>query len=177
VGSIGSQYFLLCLKDPPLNTIFAGRSSKEHKKPVLPVSPISLAIRIYLYQIYHWLPRLTMGNPTLESKRIDEDVFAVPTTPSSLDEKERAGSPSSLDQQPVDDIDPKEESAFVWRLDLWFLTIGFLGYMFKYIDQTNINNAYVSGMKEDLNLHGNELNYFTTYFNVSPALGPCCTGR
>lgn len=26
----------------------------------------------------------------------------------------------------------------VWRLDLIFLTMGFLGYMFKYIDQTNI---------------------------------------
>lgn len=26
----------------------------------------------------------------------------------------------------------------VWRLDIFFLSIGFLGYMFKYIDQTNI---------------------------------------
>ena len=26
----------------------------------------------------------------------------------------------------------------VWRLDLFFLTIGFLGYAFKYLDQTNI---------------------------------------
>ena len=52
----------------------------------------------------------------------------------------------------------------LWRLDLGFLLIGFLGYMFKYIDQTNISNAYVSGMKEDLSLYGNELNYFTTFF-------------
>lgn len=118
-----------------------------------------------------------MGKTTLESKRINEDVFAVPTTSSSLDEKDRVRSSSSLDQQPVDYFDPKEERAFVWRLDLWFLTIGFLGYMFKYIDQTNINNAYVSGMKEDLNLHGNELNYFTTYFNVSPSFDSCRPGR
>lgn len=26
----------------------------------------------------------------------------------------------------------------VWRLDIFFLTIGFLGYAFKYLDQTNI---------------------------------------
>lgn len=57
--------------------------------------------------------------------------------------------------------------------------------MIKYLDQQNINNAYVSGMKEDLNLKGNELNLydflaiwsqtnrmlmnsrFTTYFNVA----------
>jgi hypothetical protein len=30
----------------------------------------------------------------------------------------------------------------------------------KYLDQQNINNAYVSGMKEDLNLQGNELNLY-----------------
>jgi sugar phosphate permease len=32
------------------------------------------------------------------------------------------------------------------------------------------SNAYVSGMKEDLNLYGDELNYFTTAFNVSYAV-------
>jgi len=26
------------------------------------------------------------------------------------------------------------------------------------------NNAYVSGMQEDLSLYGNQLNYFTTFF-------------
>lgn len=30
----------------------------------------------------------------------------------------------------------------------------------KYLDQQNINNAYVSGMEEDLHLHGNELNLY-----------------
>ncbi|OJJ31658.1 hypothetical protein ASPWEDRAFT_54770 [Aspergillus wentii DTO 134E9] len=54
----------------------------------------------------------------------------------------------------------------VWRLDVFFLTIGFLGYAFKYLDQTNISNAYVSGMEDDLQLYGNELNYFTTFFNI-----------
>ena len=64
-----------------------------------------------------------------------------------------ASSPSSYDhdsktpvQTVLEDsgyVDPKEERAFVWRLDLGFLVIGFLGYMFKYIDQTNI----VSGIE------------------------------
>ncbi|KAJ3952755.1 hypothetical protein N0V92_010787 [Colletotrichum tropicale] len=76
------------------------------------------------------------------------------------------GGITPVESEPKDYIDPKEERAFVWRLDLFFLTIGFLGYMFKYIDQTNISNAYVSGMKEDLSLFGNELNYFTTFFNI-----------
>lgn len=67
---------------------------------------------------------------------------------------------------PVTEIDPKEERSLVWRLDIFFLTIGFLGYAFKYLDQTNISNAYVSGMETDLELYGNELNYFTTFFNI-----------
>jgi len=75
-------------------------------------------------------------------------------------------SPVEYQHAPTDAIDPREERNFVWRLDLWFMTIGFLGYAFKYLDQTNISNAYVSGMKEDLKLYGNELNYFTTYFNI-----------
>lgn len=31
-------------------------------------------------------------------------------------------------------------------------------------DQTNITNAYVSGLKEDLNLNGNQLNYFNVCY-------------
>ncbi|KAL4929009.1 major facilitator superfamily domain-containing protein [Aspergillus undulatus] len=63
-------------------------------------------------------------------------------------------------------VDPKEERRFLWRLDLGLLTIGFIGYVFKYMDQININNAYVSGMQGDLRIYGNELNYITTYFNI-----------
>ncbi len=28
----------------------------------------------------------------------------------------------------------------------------------KYLDQSNITNAYISGMQQDLNLNGNQLN-------------------
>lgn len=34
----------------------------------------------------------------------------------------------------------------------------------KYLDQSNISNAYTSGMKEDLGLYGNELNYFNVMY-------------
>ncbi|CAK4031342.1 Major facilitator superfamily domain, general substrate transporter [Lecanosticta acicola] len=61
----------------------------------------------------------------------------------------------------------EEERAFVLRLDIFLLTFGCISQVIKYLDQQNINNAYVSGMQEDLNLHGNELNYFTTAFNVA----------
>lgn len=43
-----------------------------------------------------------------------------------------------ISSEDVTYIDPKEERAFVWRLDCIFLLVGFLGYTFKYIDQSNI---------------------------------------
>ena len=82
-----------------------------------------------------------MGSPKHESSQVAEE--AVTKNPSDDAVEDR-----------THDIDPKEERAFVstlmrsprgltdhrkvWRLDVFFLTIGFLGYMFKYIDQTNI---------------------------------------
>ncbi|KAJ5366298.1 hypothetical protein N7541_000239 [Penicillium brevicompactum] len=66
-----------------------------------------------------------------------------------------------------DDFRSSDEKALVRRLDIFLMTFGCLSQVIKYLDQQNINNAYVSGMMEDLNLHGNELNLFTTYFNVA----------
>jgi len=42
-------------------------------------------------------------------------------------------------------IDRKAERALVWRLDLVFLFAGFLGYIFKYLDQTNIVSVNAVG--------------------------------
>lgn len=104
------------------------------------------------------------GNETATSK---ENQLRSPVLASSEKDQFVLGVSRGLsgaDEVGLETIDAKEERAFLWRLDLGFLTIGFLGYMFKYLDQINISNAYVSGMQEDLNLTGNELNYFTTYF-------------
>ncbi|KAH8674233.1 major facilitator superfamily transporter [Xylariales sp. PMI_506] len=60
-----------------------------------------------------------------------------------------------------------EERSLVRRLDIFLMTFGCISQVIKYLDQQNISNAYVSGMKEDLGLYGNELNYFQTYFNVA----------
>ncbi|KAI0479066.1 major facilitator superfamily transporter [Xylariaceae sp. FL0804] len=60
-----------------------------------------------------------------------------------------------------------EERDLVRRLDIFLMAFGCVSQVIKYLDQQNINNAYVSGMKEDLHLDGNQLNYFTTVFNVA----------
>ncbi|KAE8133290.1 major facilitator superfamily domain-containing protein [Aspergillus pseudotamarii] len=63
---------------------------------------------------------------------------------------------------------PKEmdhlEKRLVLKLDVLILTFGCLSFFTKYLDQQAITNAYVSGMKEDIGLVGNELNYITAAF-------------
>ncbi|KAK6217366.1 pantothenate transporter liz1 [Colletotrichum tabaci] len=68
------------------------------------------------------------------------------------------------------DKDP-EERKFIAKIDWWILSYCCVAYFVKYLDQTNVSNAYVSGMKEDLHLTGNDLNYLTTFFNIGYIIG------
>ncbi|THC96269.1 hypothetical protein EYZ11_004262 [Aspergillus tanneri] len=64
-----------------------------------------------------------------------------------------------------------EERKLLFKLDSAILTFASLGYFIKYLDQININNAFVSGMKEDLSLYGNQLNYMQTCWTVGYVIG------
>lgn len=64
-----------------------------------------------------------------------------------------------------------EERKFLFKLDAVVLTFASLGYFMKYLDQVNINNAFVSGMEEDLGLYGNQLNYMITCWTVGYVIG------
>ncbi|KAI0405268.1 MFS general substrate transporter [Xylaria palmicola] len=64
-----------------------------------------------------------------------------------------------------------EERRFLFKLDAVLLTLGSLGYFIRFLDQVNILSAFVSGMKEDLKLEGNQLNYITTAWTVGYVLG------
>ncbi|OJJ59147.1 hypothetical protein ASPSYDRAFT_1177614 [Aspergillus sydowii CBS 593.65] len=55
---------------------------------------------------------------------------------------------------------PLEERKLLFKLDVSILVFACLCFFVKFLDQTNITNAYVSGLKEDFGLYGNELNYF-----------------
>ncbi|KAL4736947.1 major facilitator superfamily domain-containing protein [Aspergillus similis] len=59
---------------------------------------------------------------------------------------------------------PAEERKLLFKLDLSILVYSCLCFFVKYLDQTNISNAYVSGLKEDFRLYGNELNYFNVCY-------------
>ena len=52
-------------------------------------------------------------------------------------------------------------------MDLLILSFAVLAYWTKFIDQGNLTNAYISGMKEDFGFYGNELVQLQTVYNVS----------
>ncbi|KAK1502323.1 major facilitator superfamily transporter [Colletotrichum tamarilloi] len=60
----------------------------------------------------------------------------------------------------------QEERVFIQKLDVFLITMLSFGYFIKNLDQTNISNAFVSGMKEDLAMNGNEINLIDTAWTV-----------
>ncbi|TCD64346.1 hypothetical protein EIP91_004215 [Steccherinum ochraceum] len=64
---------------------------------------------------------------------------------------------------------PPEERKFLAKLDASRVADSVC--LSTYLDQQNVTNAYVSGMKEDLGLHGNQLNYITTAWTCGYVIG------
>ncbi|KAI5479119.1 MFS transporter [Pseudohyphozyma bogoriensis] len=60
-----------------------------------------------------------------------------------------------------------EENKLINKLDAAILSTIMFGAWIKYIDQTNITNAYNTGMKEDLNLNGNQYTYMQSLYNAA----------
>ncbi|KAK4161376.1 major facilitator superfamily domain-containing protein [Cladorrhinum sp. PSN259] len=63
------------------------------------------------------------------------------------------------------------EAKLVRKIDFFILTFCCLSYFLNYLDRTNLSNAYVSGMKEDLSFRGNQLNQINTCFTIGYVLG------
>lgn len=63
-----------------------------------------------------------------------------------------------------------EERKLLRKLDFSILTIGCIGFFLKYLDQSNLANAYVSGMQEDLSMYGNQYTYAGTAYTCAYAV-------
>ncbi|KAK9385182.1 major facilitator superfamily domain-containing protein [Lipomyces mesembrius] len=66
---------------------------------------------------------------------------------------------------------PPKERKYVQKLDLFILIYSLLSFLVMTLDNSNVSNAYVSGMKEDLHLYGQQRNLFTTFFNIGSIIG------
>ncbi|AWU76238.1 hypothetical protein CAS74_000187 [Pichia kudriavzevii] len=62
------------------------------------------------------------------------------------------------------------ERKFLMKVDICVFFFLCASFYTKYLDNTNVGSAYVSGLKNDLNLKGNELNYFNTCYTVGYAV-------
>lgn len=62
------------------------------------------------------------------------------------------------------------EKKYLMKFDSTILLFLCFSFYTKYLDNANVASAYISGMKEDLKLHGNELNYFNTCYTVGYAV-------
>jgi MFS transporter, ACS family, pantothenate transporter len=58
--------------------------------------------------------------------------------------------------------DTPAERKLLVKLDVVILSFCCLMYWVNYLDRMNLNNAYVSGMKDDLDFHGRQLNVINT---------------
>ncbi|WWC90247.1 uncharacterized protein L201_005180 [Kwoniella dendrophila CBS 6074] len=63
------------------------------------------------------------------------------------------------------------ERKLLFKVDAVILTFASLGYFIKNLDQNNTNTAFLSGMKEDLNMYGNELVTSTSIWTVGYVIG------
>ncbi|KIW24328.1 uncharacterized protein PV07_10052 [Cladophialophora immunda] len=66
---------------------------------------------------------------------------------------------------------PKEERWLLFKVDAFVLTFASIGYFLKNLDQYNVNNAFLSGVEEDLSMYGNQLVTSTSIWTVGYVVG------
>ncbi|ORY90219.1 MFS general substrate transporter [Leucosporidium creatinivorum] len=65
----------------------------------------------------------------------------------------------------------KKERNLLFKIDWLILPFACLMYFSNYLDRANLANAYVSGLKEALNMQGHDLNTVNTCFTVGYTIG------
>ncbi|KAG0651102.1 Pantothenate transporter liz1 [Hyphodiscus hymeniophilus] len=66
---------------------------------------------------------------------------------------------------------PQDQRWLLFKVDAFVLTFASIGYFLKNLDQYNVNNAFLSGMEEDLKMYGNQLVTSTSIWTVGYVLG------
>lgn len=108
------------------------------------------------------------GDPTVSSLPATSDADSSEVSSNSVAKKSVPWWAYIWDYEPGRS---KEEIAFVQKLDISVLIILSLGYFIKNLDQTNIANAYVSGMKEDLAMNANQINIIDVAWTSGYVIG------
>lgn len=64
------------------------------------------------------------------------------------------------------DSDTAEERRVILKIDLLLTFYSLMAYWVKYLDQTNLTNAYIGGLKEDIGMKGNDFIHTQVMFSV-----------
>ncbi|KAI0265164.1 MFS general substrate transporter [Gloeopeniophorella convolvens] len=65
----------------------------------------------------------------------------------------------------------RAEGLLLVKIDWFILSYCCLMYFTNYLDRSNVSNAYVSGMKEELHMFGNQFNKINTFFTCGYIVG------
>lgn len=69
---------------------------------------------------------------------------------------------------------PKHEKTLLLKLDFIILVYICASYFTKSLDKSNITNAYVTGMKEEINFGGDDLAYAKSLYSAGYIVSMCC---
>ncbi|KAH7027382.1 major facilitator superfamily domain-containing protein [Microdochium trichocladiopsis] len=76
-----------------------------------------------------------------------------------------------VDKTPVDPddiyIDPKKERKLLWKIDLFLVPLLTLSFLSAYLDRSNIGNAAIAGMPEELGMSKQQLANAILFFYVT----------
>ncbi|OCT49698.1 putative transporter [Cladophialophora carrionii] len=92
------------------------------------------------------------------------------------DQEVRIERSESLDGLPDPDAGKSDEErkkidrALMWKIDRWLIPWLCLLYLLSFLDRTNIGNARLAGMEDDLGMAGHDYNNTLTIFFISYAL-------
>lgn len=97
----------------------------------------------------------------------DQPTSQPPSTSNSSKGKRTESRWRTIRRYIWDDPDKSaKEKKFLLKLDFFLLTYTCLGYFCKNLDQANLSNAYVSGLKEAIGMEGNDLTYAGNVFTA-----------
>lgn len=106
-----------------------------------------------------------------EPQAHSEPTFSAPSSKNDFVSKQESGvvvAPVATSRQKwyqyFSPTDTPAERRLILKLDASIMLFVFLAYWAKVLDSSATSTAYVSGMKEDLRLYGNQLNYLNTIY-------------
>ncbi|KAL1634859.1 hypothetical protein SLS58_010488 [Diplodia intermedia] len=78
-----------------------------------------------------------------------------------------ASTPRDSERLPCEPFDPKIERRILRKLDFQVVPLLCILFLISFIDRSNVANAKIQGMEEDLNLHGNQYNIAVWIFTLA----------